>query len=157
MTDDPTGRPSRDAWVTTRGLVALSYACISGPAAQPRPWERFLQLHAPGARLVRLLGLPGDPLHTEVLSPEEYARSRDPLLRQMDFYEVEVEHRAVVHGRLAQVYSAYEARFTPDGPVSFAGFNTFQLVWAGGRWWIQSTCWDGTAGRQAIAAAGFAL
>lgn len=149
--------PLEEACLTTHGLVALSYDCISGPAARPRPWERFLGLHAPGARLVCLRSDPGEPLRTEVLSPEEYARSRDPLLRQLDFYETEVTHHATVHGRVAQVFSGYEARLSPDGPVRFAGFNSFQLIWSDGRWWIQSTCWDGTSGHRVLAREGFTV
>lgn len=148
---------AEEAWVTTQGLIATSYDCISGPASRPRPWDRYFRLHAPGARLICLRSGPDQRLRTEVLSPEDYARTRDPLFRQLDFYETEVTHHVVVRGRLAQVFSEYSARFTPDGPVRFAGFNSFQLLWSEGRWWIQSTCWDGMAGHMALAEAGLTV
>lgn len=157
MTDRIRGIRPEVAWTTTPGIVGLAYACISGSTTQPRPWELFERLHSPGARLVRLLGTPEDPVHAEVLTPGEYARSREPLLARMDFYETEVEHRVERQGRLAHVFSRYEARTSPDGPVLFAGFNSLQLSWSADRWWIVTTVWDGAEGRAVLGGLGYTL
>jgi hypothetical protein len=145
------------AWTTTTGIVALSYACISGFATQPRRWDLFARLHAPEARLIRLLGSGSEPIQAEVLSPQDYARTREPLLARLDFFETEVEHRVERHRRLAQVFSRYEARTSPDGPVLFAGFNSLQLTWSADRWWILTTVWDGSEGQAALASLGYTL
>ncbi len=157
MTDRIRDITPEAAWTTTRGIVSLSYACISGFAVQPRRWDLFARLHAPEARLIRLLGSGTEPVRVEVLSPLDYARTREPLLARLDFFETEVEHRVEQHGRLAQVFSRYEARSSPDGPVLFAGFNSFQLSWSADRWWILTTAWDGVAGQAVLAGLGYTL
>lgn len=59
------------------------------------------------------------------------------------FHESEVGRVTEIYGRIAQVFSAYESRFTPDDPAPFnRGINSIQLIRDEGRWWVTSIIWD---------------
>jgi hypothetical protein len=126
-------------------VMAGLYESISGPAGAPRDWDRNDSLYAPGARL--MIAHPGaDGVATlETLTVEQFRRSRDALFRSTDFYEVEVGREVVVHGAIAHVLSAYEARRTADGPAFASGHNSLQMVFSAGRWWVLSCLWEGHA------------
>jgi hypothetical protein len=126
-------------------LMASLYESISGPAGAPRDWARNDGLYAPGARL--MIAHPGtDGVATlESLTAEQFRTTRDALFRSTDFFEVEVGREVAVHGNIAHVFSAYEARRTADGPAFAAGYNSLQLVFSAGRWWVVSCLWEGHA------------
>jgi len=121
-------------------LIVELYEAISGPAGE-RDWERFRSLFAPGARLMparrREKGLT-----LEVLSPEEYATTRDPLFRQSPFYEREVAREISVFGDVAHAWSAYAGRFAIDGPEALRGLNSFQFHRGDDGWRVVSLLWD---------------
>ena len=54
---------------------------------------------------------------TETLDIAAYERSRAPIFAAGDFYERDVGRRVDQQGNIAQVWSAYEARPSPDGPT----------------------------------------
>jgi len=57
------------------------------------------------------------------------------------FFEREVHRVTRSYGNIAQVFSTYEERRTPDGPVNGRGVNALQLFWDGKRWWVASAIW----------------
>lgn len=57
------------------------------------------------------------------------------------FYETEI-HRVTRHvGDIAHVFSTYEMRRTPGGPLLGRGVNSLELYWDGARWWIAAAVW----------------
>ena len=65
------------------------------------------------------------------------------LLSDIHFYEVETDRREVRFGNVAQVFSAYEARTSPQGgELIKRGMNLAHLFHDGTRWWLMHMIWD---------------
>jgi hypothetical protein len=126
---------------TIEGIVRALYDVISGPAG-PRDWERERTLLHPQARLMPTRPGPEGGGLVDVFDCEGYIASRSPFFAGNDFYEVEVEQRVDSFGNIAQVWSRYEGRRSPDGEPFFRGINSIQLFNDGDRWWVMSVLWD---------------
>jgi hypothetical protein len=137
-----TVRPDEDDARTIDGVIAAMYAALSGPAGAPRDWVRFFDLFVPGALLVPVTPRAGGERTVVTFDPQSYARDRAPIFERDGFYEHEIARRERRYGALAHVWSAYEARLTPDGPLLLRGANSLQLVHDRGRWWIVSALWE---------------
>ena len=119
------------------------YAMISGPAGA-RDWSRQANCFLPEARQVRTwVDERGRPV-TKSMSLDEYARDTTPFFEANDFYEVETGRRIDLFGNIAHVWSAYEARRSPDdADVERRGINSIQLFNDPDRGWrIIHMIWD---------------
>ena len=108
-------------------VIDEMYAMISGPAG-PRDWSRQANCFLPDAHQVRTwVDDDGRPQH-KVMSLDEYAVNTSPFFAAQDFYEVETSRRIDLFGNMAHVWSAYEARTSPDdADVERRGINSIQL------------------------------
>ncbi len=124
------------------GVIGALYATISGPAGQPRQWDRFFSLMHPDARLVPT-GCPADgPCRLRVWTPEEYRAAADSFLVAEGFHERELTRRTERYGTVAHAFSSY-ASFRRGEAAPFArGINSIQLFHDGQRWWVLSVYWD---------------
>ena len=119
------------------------YAMISGPAG-PRDWSRQARCFHPAARQIRTwvddIGRP----EMKMMSLEQYARDTAPYFAENPFYEVEIGRRIDVFGNIAQVWSAYEAKRSPDDETpERRGINSIQLFKTPDAGWrIISMIWD---------------
>lgn len=125
-------------------ILAAVYDVISGPAGQPRDWDRFRSLFAPGARLVpigrRAEAGPWQAIHWTV---EEYVERAGANLEESGFFEREIHRVSERFGPLIHVWSTYEARRSADDPEPFArGINSFQLLDDGSRIWVVTVFWS---------------
>ncbi len=136
---------------TTESTIRTSYELLSGKAHEPRDWDRWRALHAPGARLIPIETGPQGGRTARVMTPDEFIASRTPFLSQNDFYEWETERQELRYGTLVHVWSSYEAAHERGGPLIRKGVNSIQLWDDGMRWWILSISWDTV---EAIARAG---
>ena len=119
------------------------YAMISGPKG-PRDWSRQANCFHPAARQIRTsLDEIGRPV-MKMMSLEQYARDTTPYFAANDFYEVEIGRRIDLFGNVAQVWSAYEARRSPDDAApERRGINSIQLFRdAELGWRIVAMIWD---------------
>lgn len=119
------------------------YAMISGPKG-PRDWSRQANCFHPDARQVRTwVDERGRP-QRKVMSLEEYAENTQPFFSENDFHEVETSRRIDLFGNIAHVWSAYEARRSPDDKdVERRGINSIQLFRDPDRGWrIIHMIWD---------------
>ena len=127
-------------------IIKAAYDVISGPAGQPRDWERERSLFLPGARLIPTAVKAGDnqsDLAPQILDVEAYIARVEPLFREKGFYETEVARRIEQFGRIAHVWSTYESRYDKDDVEPFMrGINSFQLFNDGTRWWILTIYWQ---------------
>lgn len=134
--------PRREDVESIEGIVKALYECISGPAG-PRDWERERSLFAAGARLQPTRPKDDGGGTMDVFDVEGYIASRTPFFAQNDFFEVEVSRRVDRFGNIAQVWSVYEYRRSPEDPEPFGrGINSIQLFHDGDRWWVVSVLWD---------------
>jgi len=123
-------------------IVKAVYEVLSGRADEARDWNRWRSLYSPDARLIPI-ELNSDGTATpRVLTPEQYIESRTPFLAAGDFYEWEIGREELGSGRMAHVWSIYEAARAPGGESIRRGANSIQLWNDGSRWWILSVVWD---------------
>jgi hypothetical protein len=119
------------------------YAMISGPAG-PRDWSRQANCFLAEARQVRTWVDEEGRAAKKAMGLDEYARDTQPFFDAHDFYEIETGRRIDVFGNIAHVWSAYEARRSPDDPTpERRGINSIQLFNDPDRGWrILHMIWD---------------
>ena len=124
-------------------IIGALYDVISGPAGEPRNWDRMRSLFAPGAQLVPVRVPPEAPASLVRLSVDDYITRVGPQLERNGFFEREIGRRLERFGHIAHAFSAYESKRTPDDAEPFArGINSIQLLHDGTRWWVVSVYWD---------------
>jgi hypothetical protein len=127
---------------TLDGILHASYEVLSGPAGQPRDWERYRSLFMEGARLIVVVAVAGEKPRARLLTVEDYIRRVEPIFAVEDFWEREISRQTEIIGRLAHVLSAYESLRDPNGPPFERGANSMQLFYDDSRWWVASIMWN---------------
>jgi hypothetical protein len=124
-------------------IMAATYDVISGPAGQPRDWDRFRSLFVPGARLIPAVAKKaGGGYETRVITPDEYAQKTDAYFQKNGFAEREIARKGERYGNIMQIFSTYESRHDAKDAQPFArGINSFQLFYDGARWWVVTIYW----------------
>jgi hypothetical protein len=136
----PLPRPSDVA--SPDSIVAAVYDVISGPAGEPRDWDRFRSLFLPEARLVSVGPNREGRIAYRAMTPDEYAEMAAPGFQQNGFFEEEIGRVQEEFGPVVHRFSAYQAKRAPTDPEPFArGINSFQLLWDGNRWWVLTIYW----------------
>jgi hypothetical protein len=124
-------------------VLAALYDVISGPAGQPRDWNRFRSLFVPDARLIPVRHSKTDNSADIVpYTPEQYQERATPLLEQ-GFFERGIHNTTESFGDIVHVFSTYESRHTRDGAPFQRGINSIQLLKDGNRYWVVTILWDG--------------
>ena len=126
------------------GIIAALYGVISGPAGQPRDWDRFRSLFAPGARLIPTFrNSQTGEIGTISLDPEGYIKRSAPRLEKEGFQEKEIARRTERFGNILHAFSTYESRHAAEDVTPFSrGINSIQLYFDGKRWWIVTVLWQ---------------
>ena len=143
----PQARPEDVASV--EAVLAATYDVISGPAGQPRDWDRFRSLFAPGARLIPVgCDSTRTTCRSRPRTPDEFARDAGEYFKNNAFYEREAHRVVEQYGHIAHAFSTYESRNAPDAKPFVRGINSFQLFHDGKRWWVVTIFWndEGSAG-----------
>ncbi len=134
---------SADDLAAIGAVVDEMYAMISGPRG-PRDWSRQANCFHPQARQIRTwIDAEGRPACT-IMGLADYARDTTPFFAGNDFYEIEIGRRIDLFGNIAHVWSAYEARGSPDDAApERRGINSIQLFRDSEIGWrIMSMIWD---------------
>ncbi len=128
------------------------YAVISGPAGEPRDWDRFRELFAPEARLVARAGATDqDGMRVQVMTPDDYIRQAEPYFAQSGFHESELARRVELFGDLAHVFSTYESRVAPEDELPFQrGINSIQLLRSADGWKVLHLTWESENDRRPL-------
>jgi hypothetical protein len=133
-------RPSDVA--TLDAILHAFYKAISGPAGQPRDWDRFRSLFIPGGRLMPIVSIPGEKRGVRFLSAEDFIHRVEPIFAIEDFWERESSRQTETFGHFAHVLSFYESLRSPDESPFERSANSIQLFNDGFRWWIVSVMWN---------------
>jgi len=129
-------------------IITALYDVISGPAGQPRDWQRFRSLFYPGAQMMPVVrGKTG--LRAIPFTPEDYVTGNSEYFATHAFFEKETHRQAAGYGDLVTVQSAYETYEVLGGPAVARGVNSLQLFFDGQRWWVLNIAWtdDRAAGK----------
>lgn len=123
-------------------LTAL-YDVISGPAGQPRNWDRFRSLFIPGARLIPTGQSTDGQVRHRVLTVDDYATQSGPGLEKNGFFEREIARTTETFGNITHAFSSYESKRTAQDATPFSrGINSIQLLNDGKRWYVVTIYWD---------------
>jgi hypothetical protein len=129
---------------TIDGMVKAFYEVVSGPKGQPRDWARDRTLYMKDLRFVRVL-IGKDGKITPRIDDHQTFVEDAASLEQEGFFEAEIHRVTERFGPIAHVWSTYEGRRTPDGPVILRGINSIEFFWDGKRWWIANAIWTDEA------------
>ena len=136
-------KPALESDVSTLdGILHALYEVLSGPAGQPRDWERYRTLFIEGARLIVVVAVTGEKPRARQLTLEDYIRRVEPIFAIEDFWERETSRQTETFGRVAHVLSTYESLRDPDGLPFERGANSMQLFYDDSRWWVVSVMWN---------------
>jgi hypothetical protein len=122
-------------------VVRASYVAISGPPGQLLNLDRFRSLFLPQAQLVSVNVKNGQGV-ARTMTLQEFADMVTARIGKDGHIEREIAQRVEVYGNMANVWSSYESRKTPDDPQITRGINSIQLVNDGKRWWISGAQWQ---------------
>lgn len=138
----PAARPPDVA--SPEAVVTALYDVISGPASQPRDWDRFRSLFRPDARLSLIQRGPAGQERLHSLSVEDFIRLAGPGYQSgAGFWEREIGRKVERFASIAHVFTTYETRLTAvNGPVSERGINSVQQIRYQDRWWITNLVFD---------------
>lgn len=128
---------------TIDGIIKAVYDVISGPAKQPRDWQRFRSLFLPAARLIPTPAKASPNAGRHPLTVEEYIERSEPFMLKEGFFESEIARRTEQFGNIAHVWSTYESRNGPGEKPFARGINSIQLINDGERWWVMNILWQG--------------
>ena len=124
-------------------IMRAVYDVISGPAGQPRDWNRFRSLMAPGARLIPTGKRADGAGVLRVWTAEEYIANAGVQLERSGFFEREIGRKMERYGNVVHLMSAYDSKRALSDPAPFArGVYSFQLFFAGTRWWVVTIYWE---------------
>lgn len=135
-------QPADNAAADPASLVSALYDIVSGSAHRARDWARLAGLHAPGAIITPTQHQSRLEFAAAPQSLAKFIALNERLFANRGFYEREIFHRIQGFGHIAHVWSGYETREHPDGPVEARGINSFQLLNDGKRWCVLSATWD---------------
>lgn len=135
---------------TLDAIITSLYDVISGPAGE-RDWERFYSLFSPDGKMAALANTEDGAVYVK-MTPQEYKERNAPVFQQSGFYEEELSRQVDRFANIAQVFSTYQFKLDPEGPVVQRGVNSIQLGFYKNRWWIISLLWNGETGEEKIPA-----
>jgi len=125
------------------GVLTALYESISGPAGQPRDWDRLRSLCRPDTRFVAARELDDGRSAIFALSLEDYVMHNRKYFENGGFFEREAARRTETFGNIAHIWSTYESRRTADATEPYSrGIYSIQLLKDGDRWWLVSVFWD---------------
>jgi hypothetical protein len=124
------------------GMIKAYYGVITGPAGRAREWSRDRTLYISDLRFVAMgVDRQGKPV-ARIQSHQQYVDGSNDAMVEKGFDEREIHRVTQRFGNIAHVFSTYETREKPDGPLMGRGINSIELFWDGKRWWIASAIWD---------------
>ena len=121
----------------------VMYEMVSGPAG-PRDWSRQAEVFHPDCRQMRTGRDQDGQTWIKAFGLDEYRAEADSVLAHHDFFELEIRREIRIFGNIAHVWSAYEAKTSPDDEVpERRGINSIQFYNDGENGWrIISMVWD---------------
>lgn len=124
------------------GVMSALYQVLSGPAGHAREWGRDATLYLGDCRFIWWETDDAGKAHMVNVDHQGAVDRLDAEMVEKGYFVREIHRVSQIWGNMAQIFSTYEARETPDGAVTGRGVNSLQLVNDGKRWWIMSLTFD---------------
>lgn len=125
------------------------YDAVSGGPGEARDWDQFRAAFVDDrARITAFVGFgaganDGDVPAHRCMTPDEFIAIAQANAASSGFFERPISTRTEVYGRLAHVWSTYEARREPQGPAFMHGINSFTLIRGpDDRWRVLNLAWE---------------
>jgi hypothetical protein len=137
--------PARPEDVSTiDGIVTAYYDVISGPAGQPRQWDRDHTLYIPEIRFVEFSESKDGKNTAQSMTHQQFVDKAEAELGSSAFYEHEIHRITQRFGNAAHVFCTAELTAKLGGPAIGHSIDSLELFWDGQRWWITSVnIWPG--------------
>jgi hypothetical protein len=128
---------------TLDGIMKAYYDVVTIEKGGKVSYERDSLIHWPGVNVGSAgLGKSGKPAF-RYMNLKEYHRLSDPYLEKDGFSEKEISRKVESFGSIYHVWSTYESRNNPTGPIIERGINSVELYYDGTRFWILGWFFDG--------------
>lgn len=122
-------------------IIKASYDAISVTPGQTLNLDRFQSLFLPTAQLVSV-GIKNGKPEAHAMTLKEFSEMVTGAIGKAGHVEHEFTEQVQEYGNIANVWSAYESRSTPEDPHVIRGINSIQLFNDGKRWWISGAQWQ---------------
>jgi hypothetical protein len=120
------------------GMVKAYYDVVSGPAGQPRQWDRDHTLYIPEMRFIQFSESKDGKVTAQSMTHQQFVDSSQAGLGTNAFYEHEIHRITHRFGNTAHVLCTAEQTTAPNGPVIGHSIDSLELFYDGHRWWITS-------------------
>jgi hypothetical protein len=146
----PAPRPAED-WpkanpedvATIESTIKAMYDSSSGPAGQPRDWNRYKSLFLPDARMIPARQGTAGAAGAYYLSVGDYIEANRTYFEKGGFFDKQVAVRVETFGSLTHVWSTFESRRKVEDAAPYVrGVNSIQMLKDADRWWIVNVFWD---------------
>ncbi|MDB4920156.1 hypothetical protein [Mucilaginibacter sp.] len=128
---------------TLDGIMKAYYDVVTVKKGGKVYFERDSLLHWPEARVGAVnISKNGKP-KLSYISLKEFHRLSDAMLEKDGFDEHEISRKTEKFGAIYHVWSTYESRNEPGGPIIERGINSIELFNDGTRFWILGWFYDG--------------
>ena len=119
-------------------LIKALDDAVSGPGNKDRTCLRGLM--APDAKLIPISKSPEGKWEAQPLTVEDWI-TRVAKRGDKEFYERQLKYSTESFGQIAQLWSTFEIRPTPDGKASARGINAIQAINDGSGWKVTQIVW----------------
>ena len=127
---------------TVNSVVNSLYHSVSGEIEEERDWKLFKLLFHPDAKLITAGKNNEREFQVKSMGTGDYVKTTGKWMVSNGFIEKEISRKSEVFGRMAHVFSTYEAyNSEADLEPNLRGINSIQLVNDGERWWILNLYW----------------
>jgi hypothetical protein len=127
---------------TLNGIIKAYYDVVTVKKGQKPSYQRDSSLHITGALVGGTNLNKNGRIMMHTMSLRQYHDMEDAELAKDGFVEKELARKVEKFGSIYHVWSTYETRNTPTGPIIERGINTIELYDDGKRFWILSWFYD---------------
>lgn len=127
---------------TLDGIMKAYYDVVTVAKGGKVYYQRDSLIHWPNVNVGSAsIGKNGKPVF-RYMSLKEYHKHSDAYMEKDGFYEREISRKVEKFGTIYHVWSTYESRNSPTGPVIERGINSVELYCDGTRFWILGWFFD---------------
>lgn len=132
------GAQAQDYFQSPDGVAQRMLEIISGPKGEERDWNEYRNLFLPRAQKIMITKTKDGSERIRVMNIEEFIRNVGPFYSRDGFEEYVIGLEVDEFNGIAQVFQSFYCR-NLIGTYENRGINSYQCIYANGRWWIAST------------------